>query len=164
MVDISNVSATWNNTSWLFGLSETFHSISMAPNSAALLRVLWMGEMEVVVWELNTLVTALKAIEKKCGSIDELKETLASLRDSDVQQMSDCPGYYTTMVPEMVYYIPCGWVVCERVKAGPLIYGCRKSIFFKTGSSVKNYAMAKELMSAANLDVTKMDSIMDCLQ
>ena len=69
------------------------------------------------------------------------------------------------MQKESAYYIPCGWVVAERaVPNHPLIFGMRKSLFFR-GSQCKDlYVACRELMKEGGSDVQKMVQIAELLE
>lgn len=53
LLDLTMVSPAWNSTCWAFGFDELYASIAMTPNSSAMARVLWLGEIETIAFELT---------------------------------------------------------------------------------------------------------------
>lgn len=58
-----------------------------------------------------------------------------------------------------VCYIPTGWLIAERVRSGPLVYGVRKSFFIHSTVTKSNYSLAVELLAASGSNVSKMNTI-----
>ena len=69
------------------------------------------------------------------------------------------PVYRQMVEKEEMIYIPAGWLLCERVVNGTLLYGARKSVFFRSDGTSQKYALARECLSKAGNDVSKMDMV-----
>ena len=165
VLDISSVSTSWNTTSWAWGYSAEYWSVSMPPTSAALLRVVCLGEVEVFAWDVNSLTTGFKEIGKTATNMDEVVEAVKVLTDQDMAALvaKGCKGYYTVMTKDLMHYVPAGWLIAERSKVGPLVYGVRKSIMFKTASALESYSTSKELLARASHDVSKMEFVCELM-
>lgn len=161
VLDISEVSSTWNGTSWLFGVGTDFHVVAPTPNSAALLRVLWMGEMEVMAWPVVQLKDVLSSMGKTVKSMDDLVKVVGALTEADVKSMKakELIGVRTVMSKEVLYFVPAGWLIAERCRAGPLLYGVRKSVFVQSENDLAQYSACHQLLSEGGVDTTKMAAI-----
>ena len=58
-------------------------------------------------------------------------------------------------------YAPTGSVLAERSMQGPLIFGVRKSLFYKSEEARTNYTLAKDLLTSGKpgAQANKMEDI-----
>lgn len=168
VVDIGAVSASWMQSSWLFGWEPMHTSLSVSPNSAACLRILWFGELEVTCVSLTGAMKYLRDMGTAPANLDALRGTLSQWSAGDVAaaQGAGVAIYHGQFGKEDLCYVPCGWFLMERVKAGStLLYGVRKSLFISTDTTgVANYVEAKGLLAGSGSNVQKMDEILRVLQ
>ena len=141
----------------------------MAPNSAAIFRALWLGEIEVITAPIQHVKRGLTELGKAPSSMSTLVQAFNSLTADEVNKMRGdfkLPVYAGVLAKEQVLYLPPAWLIAERcsVASGPLHYGIRKSVFVKSKDLVTNYAMAKELLSVDGSVVTKMEEVLELLQ
>ena len=118
IIDISTVSASWNTTSWTWAISEEHWNINMTPNSAALVRVMWMGEVEVRAWPLKALQEGLTKIGKEVNAVGELTTVLQALGDDGLRELAThgCKGFeVSTLLTEVRKKEHVGHLVCLPV-------------------------------------------------
>jgi hypothetical protein len=164
LMDISVVSTSWGTTSWTIGLDPTYRNISMCPNSSALLRVMSLGDVEVYAVGLLALKKGIASINRTFSNMEELTKLLSELSSTVWSEMVDkhkMPIYHAIFAKEELMYLPAGWVLMERCRSGPLVYGVRKSIFLQSPAAKDNYCFAKEMLAAAGTNTRKMDMVSD---
>ena len=71
--------------------------------------------------------------------------------------------FYHRQVGGETIHIPTAYFVCERVVAGPFVYGVRKSFFYKHKDAYEGYTMAKAFLQKDGVDVAKMSEIAKCM-
>lgn len=79
-MDLTTVSPAWATTSWAFGVDETYTNIGMSPNSCALLRVLWFGELEIWGFDIVSLQKACRKAGMKLSNMDEAKAIVRDMQ------------------------------------------------------------------------------------
>ena len=161
VLDISSVSATWMTTCWLYGYAEDFTSTGLNPNSSSVFKVLWLGEVEYITCDIKAVVEAMKKMgmevtwEAAKAHLDKLnKESMAALVENGVH------FYFHSASKHSVTFIPTGYYVWERSKAGPVVVGARKSVFFDSTAAAASFGAAHDLLATSNRDVTKMTNIL----
>ena len=60
-------------------------------------------------------------------------------------------------------YIPAGWICLEKCGQESMIYGVRKSYFFRSAAAVANYTAAKQLLDGDGKGTEKMGQILPLL-
>ena len=69
--------------------------------------------------------------------------------------------YGIAATKEKLIYIPSSWYIIEKVCDGnTLVYGIRKSFLGDTDEGVKNYSMAKKILSGSGQSTAKMDTLL----
>jgi len=161
VLDISSVSATWMTTCWLYGYAEDFTSTGLNPNSSSVFKVLWLGEVEYITCDIKAVVEAMKKMgmevtwEAAKAHLDKLnKESMAALVEKGAH------FYFHSASKHSVTFIPTGYYVWERSKAGPVVVGARKSVFFDSTAAAASFGAAHDLLATSNRDVTKMTNIL----
>ena len=154
VVDISNVSPNWNKISWLFSQDIGSFSIGPTPTSAAMVKMLSMGEMKVYAFNLTRAkdsMVDLHALMMQHNIKDSMAEIAASA------EFLKC-----TLAKGELLYIPQGWYVLELASKGPLCYGVRKSFLIDTVEAKTSYIKAKDMFAKDGRDVNKMLEILKC--
>ena len=153
-VDIQKVSANWGNVSYIFGFDVGIANIGVGPNCASLARYLLMGEVEVVMIDMKTLVAG-----DTITSLNKLKSFLQSEDITAKALCEKCPAiHYAVWQKDTMLVIPAGFIIVEYVRSGPLCYGLRKSFFTEEGK--EGYKKSKEMLVADGRDVETMEDIL----
>ena len=106
IIDISACSRTWMTTSWLFGHAPSQCGAGLSANSAALLRVLMFGSMEVYTAPVADLVAALKSIGKPTPKVSDLEATILTLCPKDFDELIKLVNFfYATLTKEQILYV-----------------------------------------------------------
>ena len=147
LMDLTPISQSWMSTSWMFGMTPEYHCVTLCPSSCSMLRVLWMGTMSITAFQQSTVKTV--AVANVAGqSVDTIDNLLGYLSaDHTPEIWKSMKGIKVTLNPQELLYIPTGWVLAERSHCGPLIFGARKSSFYKTEVARDNYKLAKDLIT-----------------
>ena len=109
---MSNVLAA----TWKFGLEAESYFLSLTPNGLACARLLSCGEITVAMYELQSLIPALKIMwDKDTLSMSEFLERFKTLTAAQAVELSEngCPTFLATQKPGQVLVVPTGWVLCE---------------------------------------------------
>ena len=154
VVDISNVSPNWNKISWLFSQDIGSFSIGPTPTSAAMVKMLSMGEMKVYAFCLQRAKDSMVDLNALMMQ-DNIKDSMDKLsRSADFLKC--------TLTKGEVLYIPQGWYVLEVAHKGPLCYGVRKSFLIDTVEGKASYTKAKDMFAKDGREVDKMLDILKC--
>eukprot|EP00971_Amphidinium_carterae_P142881 2830709-Amphidinium_carterae.2 len=149
--------------------------VDFCPNSAAQLKVQWLGSTEVWVCSPKELQEAMEKSRerlKACtwqqsfplkivmvGPDDINSETMRMLvleRDTKTLESLNIAWYKCVLEPEQAVFVPTGWLMVERSDS-PVCIGVRKSFFLK--SDAARYKVAVQLHKAAGKKVEKMDLV-----
>ena len=161
VIDIDH--AAWMNACWCSAFDTSFVQNAFPPNSAAMMRVLFVGEMDVYM-------TAVEPFEKACHEVaipvpdkQSLHDAFENLDDATVKKLNakGAKIFKVSQKAEQLLYVPVGWLVSERAVKGPLIYGIRKSVFVASPAGKASYSKAKIFLESSGVDVSKMISILD---
>ena len=158
MLDVTAIAggAGFMNNTWKFGYATDYCKATTAPNAAAMLKVFMQGEVTFICFPLRGLADALGA-----ATLEEVSRDLLMVSEAKLEPLlKKIPGYITTCKPDDVLFIPMGWMLCEKVSAGTLIYGCRKSYVVKTAANKDNYTAMIELMRSDKRDVSRMENVL----
>eukprot|EP00969_Alexandrium_andersonii_P061557 2713424-Alexandrium_andersonii.AAC.1 len=161
-MDLSSVSEHWNKTSWVHGFSPEYVSIGVAPNSAAMFRLMVLGEMEVRAMPLTDLLEAFRKLGDKVGNMDDLIAKFSQMPVAKMTALVQSGGlklWTRRVMKEELVFVPAGWLVCERSVGGQSIYALRKSYFFKSVTAASNYSAAMELLEAGGRGIDKMRQV-----
>jgi hypothetical protein len=162
VLDLSELSKTWNTTSWLYGHDLDYNQAGVSPNSSAILRYQCMGTVKYYMFDLA-----------KCKSppdftMTQLKMLIGKITiDTDVAQSifkAGAPIKYGEVRKGQLLFVPAGHFILEHVVHGPLCFGLRKSVFIRSALQKDSYDAARTLMKNDGQDVSKMDIIMKKFQ
>ena len=164
IVDISEVNPQFMTTSWSFGYAPDFHSCGFNPNSAACIRVLLFGTVEVFAVSLGKLLAACKASQvtmSEPATATGIKDFMLNLGAESINKLAEAGAeiHHVEHKAEEVLYIPTGWVVVERSKNGLLLYGVRKSFFFKGAAAADNYNIARQTLVDEGRNADRMAAV-----
>ena len=142
-----------HKTTWLYGNDPKLHFCSSTPFAAALCKALAAGSTKFVLVEVASWLQA-KASHKENVDIN-LQALCDEIRDASLDRVAamrekNCKIVHFEQEPWDVIYIPVGWNVLERTKAGSLVYGTRKSVAVATPTSFDNYNSMMRLSPKAN--------------
>ena len=91
----------------------------------------------MVLFDLKHLVPAIKT-ERAVDALipEQLIDSVAKFDDAALERMAagGCVAQSCTVGPYSVLYVPAGFLVCEKVTKGVLVYGARKSLFIRDAS------------------------------
>ena len=140
-----------------FGYDTKLEGAWLSPNCAAMTRVLVLGEIQVVAFELQDLL-------KPCGdsaTCDSISEFALAMNEAS-PHWSSVKGYRTVLQAGDCLYVPQGWLLCERCVSTALIYGVRKSFMVRTGRARANLEKAVEILKRSNRDPAKLQAVLEC--
>jgi hypothetical protein len=144
---------------WLYGFSPGYTSIGALPNGLGQLRVQSAGEVDVIAFPAASLVAAMK-IETRQDVIkmDALPGFMKAIDGSALTNLVSNGGlkaYYIRQLAHSAIYIPPGYILCERLAKGVLVYGTRKTVVLRSSSAEDDYEALIGLISAADGDTTR---------
>jgi hypothetical protein len=159
VIDIKKVNSNFNGLSWLFGLAPDSTTTDSLPNAAGQLRLLVMGEMQLV------MVSATHwrqyggsgdcTFTEACKSLSELSAEVAG------QLPKECVIYSTTLKANEMIWLPAGFLIAQRCTLGPLIYGIRKSMFVASDASKSDLNALIGMMDKESKPVARLTSVVD---
>ena len=161
LLDISAIpnGADFMSNVWHFGADSKMTGSFLAPNCAALCKILAMGEQTVIMFELRDLLKALG----DTATCDSLTEFVLSLNVSSPQWAS-VRGFRTVLQADDILYVPQGWVMAEQCGSGILHHGVRKSFLISSERSKENYQCAISLLERSGRDPSKMKTVLGCYE
>lgn len=148
-MDISTISQSWNKTTWLFSQELGSFNMGPTPTSAAMVKMLAMGELKVYTFNLKAAAYSMVGVNEFLMK-DNVKELAPKL-----PEMQCC-----TISKGEVMHIPQGWYVLELATKGPLCYGVRKSFMVDTVDGKSAYKKNKEMFEGDGRDVGKMSDLL----
>eukprot|EP00969_Alexandrium_andersonii_P104296 4602895-Alexandrium_andersonii.AAC.1 len=167
VLDMTPLTAAWNHTGWLWGYSNAFYSCGTSPNSGAIFRMVAMGQVDVTCVNTATLMAAWKQLGEIIPDMDTLCKKMKNMCAERMKLLQNNGADFkrARVGKEQLYYLPAGWLVLESTETeSALVYGVRKSYFFKTTATVEQYKVAKNLLSNAGQPVSKMDAVLGLLE
>ncbi|CAE7506268.1 unnamed protein product, partial [Symbiodinium necroappetens] len=161
IVDMSEVSASWGTTSWLFGYSNDFEQCNFTPNSAGALKILVFGSLSVYMVRASSLLELLNELGLKATSTKQLIEIMEKLSPDNLKKMTDggLKFYHCQLEKSEVMWVPTGWLLFEKVINSALLYGVRKSVFMQTPKLKDDYGIVRDLYQASGHNVDKMIAV-----
>jgi hypothetical protein len=164
LLALTEISKTWNSTSWKFGNSTDLYTIGMAPNSSALLKYQVMGDTQYYAFDLSLLSASLVKTDGFCMKAlkQMIAETCAATPDEYNLFLNGLGVivYRGYVAQGNAIYVPAGYAIIECVSKGPLNFGLRKSFFLNMPKAKKSYAAAIALLKADGANVERMESIL----
>ena len=152
---------------WFFGYDPAFQRVKHLPNGLAQFKFLCNGEIACLLFEVRSLVPALRTwLKKDTFGIDEVEQLIASFGRDELAELKrhSCRMIALTLAPEQLLYIPTGWILAERVVKGNLIYGCRKTLLTASVESIANYEELIGLHVGAKKGVTKLQGVLEFMK
>ena len=118
---------------------------------------------------LHSGVEHLVACDEEAVSSEKLNDVIEAVQGLSEQDLKKLQGegvkiFYHKLEKEQMVWIPCGWVLIERVKSSNLTYGVRKSVFLRIAKVIESYKAAKDWLIASGSNVAKIGDVLDCLQ
>ncbi|CAE7334150.1 unnamed protein product [Symbiodinium pilosum] len=163
IVDISEFAPGWMGTSWMYGLSPKTSFAGLSPNSAAFLKVLLYGELDMYCLGVADVLDAFKSAKLSIPKTSaELEQALEALDESSWKSLGVKP-FHHKLVREDIVYVPTGHVLLERTGASTMIYGARKSFIVAGESAIKNYGACVTLQEKEGKNVVKMKQVVEAL-
>ncbi len=94
------------------------------------------------------------------GGFDDTVDVLSKMGE---EQMGLSGFFSCTLKAGDLFWVPMGVFMAERVIAGPLIYGVRKSYFVKSASGAKNMKALADALIKDGKDCARMLQIIPLL-
>ena len=161
---MQDIAPAWSATSWSIGYGLGYCSVASAPISAAYFRCLLEGEIDVCCVCLSSVYDALGGEIHGAGqmTMSEVVTSLELLTMTEAKLMIEKGVKFSVvrLEKEKLLAVPAGYIIMERAKAGPKIFGFRKSAFFDLESSKASYGIAKVFYANEGKDVQKMTDIL----
>ena len=155
LVDTSSVSASWDNSAFLWTLDVGFHNMAQTPSCASMCRYEIMGEVLTYLIDL----TSVPATSDAATSIKKLKQFLSSETISRADLAKTCPKIFRARCkPASLLYVPAGYFVVEAATQGPLCFGVMQSLFLN--SDKEAYEHAIKINKADLRDVKVMEDLL----
>ena len=159
LLDISKVAGGENFMSniWRWGMDSKLTGAWLSPNVAAQIKVVAMGAVTVIAFELKDLMPVVGA-DATCDALT--KFVLSLTRDSP--HWSSVRGFRAELKADSAIYLPQGWMVAEMASENVLIHGVRKSFLVNRANAKANYQSAVSLLKRSNRDPSKMEAVLGC--
>ena len=145
---------------WYWGYDPKLCGAALPPNGAAMLRILVMGEVFIMAFEVAKVMTVMKEASLPVTT-DTLRSFLLGLQP-DSKHWGELGGQVGTMQQDDVLYVLQGWVLCERCSASLIVYGVRKSFFLPGDASKQAFKSAVDSLRASGRDPSKMEAVLKC--
>ena len=152
---------------WFFGYDPAFQRVKHLPNGLAQFKFFCNGEIACLLFEVRSLVPALRTwLKKDTFGIDEVEQLIASFGRDELAELKrhSCRMIALTLAPEQLLYIPTGWILAERVVTGNLICGCRTTLLTASVESIANYEELVGLHVVAKKDVSKLQEVLEFMK
>lgn len=152
---------------WLYGFVAHHRHVSLAPNSASVIKLLFDGDVSMMLLDLSSLWAFMKA--KNPSVATDIREVLTMMHSagaSDLKAMVDSGVhiYHTRLLAQQAIYVPQGWLIIEdSCNDRRLHYGIRKSYIVNSEKAASDYALCTELTRGSGKNVQRMESISSCL-
>ena len=133
-MDLKKIIPTFNNTSWLYGMTPGLVKCDVPPSGAGMLRLSVMGDSHFVMVRASAFLAAASKVESvpiEKITYDAARNFLQSLtvKSLAAYRAADCRVWFASVGADGLLWIPPGFLVAERVLQKPLNYGVRKSYF-----------------------------------
>ena len=164
IVDISEQAANWMTTSWIFGHASSHFGCGLTPNSAACFKMLMYGSAELYLAPIAGLIDGLNKMGIKFKTMVDLETQLFALTAEQIEKLKETVSFHiAALKKEQMLYIPAGWICLEKCGQESMIYGVRKSYFFRSAAAVANYTAAMQLLDGDGKGTEKMGQILPLL-
>ena len=163
-LDLSSLKdgSNFENNMWYWGFDNKLSGGFLNPNAAAMLRVVAMGIVSMVAFDINKVVACMIAAQggsKDDISLSSMVEFIMDSTEVLKDESGEIIGHAVTVDQDDIVYVPQGWFVAERVGISLLNYGIRKSFLVDTEAASVSYKAAVSLLKNDNRDTAKMEQI-----
>ena len=113
VVDISSMSKSWNETTWLWGYAKNHFSCQFGPNSAGAFKLVVFGEMDVYMVDTFELINALNTVKEPAENATDLFEYVQGMKADDINKLKAANKmhfYHRRLKNEQLIWIPTGWM------------------------------------------------------
>ncbi|CAE7378626.1 unnamed protein product [Symbiodinium sp. CCMP2592] len=164
LLDLSKLSdgALFQANLWYWGFDNKMSGAFLAPNAASLIRVVAMGSVSMVAFDVAKIVTQMEGVNKAPNSLSDVTDFILSLDDTYfIEHADENLGYATTLNQDDICFVPQGWIIAEQVSStSSLTYGVRKSYLIDDVASKNSYlAAVKLLKSGGGRNTEKMEEV-----
>jgi hypothetical protein len=157
---------------WMFGFSPDMKYSGFTPNNSACLRALALGEVKILLVDVQSLVKVTKEKALTPGCKDQCKnlsylEELNNWDDAKLKSLVASGVKMKRFVQKQgdLLYIPQGFLIVESTMPGQsLVYGVRKSMMMKGGEHASAYRATTELFRASQRNCERMDAIFQMMK
>ena len=157
---------------WMFGFSPDMKYSGFTPNNSACLRALALGEVKILLVDVQSLVKVTTEEALTPGEPDRCKdlsylEELNNWDDAKLKSLVASGVRMKRFVQKQgdLLYIPQGYLIIESTMPGQsLVYGVRKSLMMKGGAHASAYSATTELFRASQRNCERMDLIFEMMK
>ena len=108
------------NTFWLYGYQPSLTIVAPTPNCMGMMKLLVQGEVKWVLFEVDTLLQALQAVDDKPGHVYTMSTLKSTIADFTVEKLTGLVTVGARVVcglqqPLQTLYVPPGWICAEAV-------------------------------------------------
>ena len=114
-------------------------------------KLLLHGSVKVILVEMSSYLDSAYTTESFTGIPGDLEKEVAGLDEARMTALC-AEGLVMqshVLTSRQVLWVPCGWIMCEQVAAGKVIYGASKSYFSSSEIGARCLRLVAE-MEAAN--------------
>eukprot|EP00811_Abedinium_folium_P001419 NODE_11297_length_1296_cov_2.808383.p2 GENE.NODE_11297_length_1296_cov_2.808383~~NODE_11297_length_1296_cov_2.808383.p2 ORF type:complete len:224 (-),score=36.53 NODE_11297_length_1296_cov_2.808383:171-842(-) len=153
-VDISAISGetAFMRRIWLWGFDEGMVQTQFCPQCDGMLWILCGGEIEWFMISSSKLLAA-KLTGGACTTEAALSTAFQNVTLEQLNTMRNQGiKVYTVRLntSPSVLFVPQGWLLAKVVKAGPHVYGMRKSFFVATEEGINNSRACGTILAGAS--------------
>ena len=169
-LDISSVDGghQFMEGQWLYGYMPhpDMAYCGFAPNNAALVKIMAVGQVKLLLCELTSLVETSKT---KVGPPCENLSYIEGMRNWDAARIEEMVNSGVAMFQgihdkNQLLFVPQGWIIVEVSMVGSrLIYGYRKAFMQATRKATDEYRAALQLFKTSGRNTTRMDAVIECM-
>ena len=158
---------SFNQSIFYFGFDPKMSGAYLCPNAAAMIRVLALGSMDVVAFDISELLADpenLKVLghegKPEDVTLDDVSKFVLEMQASSYSSKGPL-GYFATLQQDDAIYIPQGYFLAEKCSpVSSLVFGVRKSFLVETDAAKAAYETAVNVMKASGRDATKMQEVL----
>ena len=117
--------------------------------------------------DLVSLLTALRQVERKDAFT--MTECIKEVENLTVDRLTELTGaglkvFTAHQLTNQIVYVPPGWIVCEAVVKGMLVYGVRRTVAVSNLTCCLSYEALLGCMRLGGRDVAKMEQALDMMK
>lgn len=165
-VGVDGLMGRISDAMWLFGYDPKMKTIACTPNGLPMLKVLANGEVKMVLFEIESLLSGLRtmwATDKI--PYQRLVDDLPKLTLQDLGELKMAGVVMQSCVQNQwdVIYVPAGWIVAEESCKGVLLYGARCTFIARHPLLHSGYECLIGAFAASEKPIQNMQLALDCL-